>query len=63
MANEQSELPAAVDLLTAAKMLGIGRTMAYRLVRTGDWPTPLIRIGKLIRVPKEPLLDLLRGAA
>jgi excisionase family DNA binding protein len=63
MTEQHDQLPAAVDLLTAAKMLGIGRTMAYRLVRTGDWPTPLIRIGRLIRVPREPLADLLRGAA
>ena len=56
-------MPEVVDPLTAATMLGIGRTMAYRPVRSGQWPTPLIRIGKLIRVPKEPLLELLRGAA
>lgn len=57
------ELPDVLDLLTAARMLGIGRTTAYRLVRIGEWPTPLIRIGKLIKVPTEPLLELLRGAA
>jgi predicted DNA-binding transcriptional regulator AlpA len=56
---DHDEAPIAVDLLTAARMLGIGRTMAYRLVREGQWPTPLLRIGKLIRVPMDPLRELL----
>lgn len=55
--------PAVVDLPTAATMLGIGRTLAYQLARTGDWPTPLIRVGRLIKVPTRPLLEFLNGAA
>lgn len=55
--------PAVVDLPTAAMMMGIGRTLAYRLARSGEWPTPLIRVGRLIRVPKQPLLDYLNGGA
>ena len=54
------ELPSVLDLPAAAQLLGIGRTMAYDLVRTGEWPTPVLRIGRLIKVPTEPLLDLLR---
>ncbi len=52
-------LPVVVDLPTAARLLGIGRTSAYELVRTGQWPTPVIRAGRLIRVPTRPLLVLL----
>ena len=52
-------LPAVVDLATAAGALGIGRTCAYELVRTGAWPTPVLRIGRLIWIPTAPLLDLL----
>jgi hypothetical protein len=59
---ERSVLPATLDVITAAGLLGIGRTLAYQLVRTGGWPTPLIRLGKAIRVPTRPLLDLLDGA-
>jgi len=44
---------------TAARLLGIGRTSAYELVRTGQWPTPVIRVGRLIRVPTAPLLAAL----
>lgn len=40
-------------------MLGIGRTLAYRLVREGDWPTPVIRVGRLIKVPLQPLQEYL----
>jgi predicted DNA-binding transcriptional regulator AlpA len=46
--------PAVVDLPHAAAMLGIGRTLAYRLVREGAWPTPVIRVGRLIKVPLQP---------
>jgi len=54
-------LPTVLDLPSAAELLGIGRTMAYQLVRGGVWPTPLIRIGRLIRVPTAPLRHLLEG--
>lgn len=49
-------LPPTIDLLTAAALLGIGRTAAYRLVREDRWPTPVVRAGRLIRVPTAPLL-------
>jgi predicted DNA-binding transcriptional regulator AlpA len=50
---------AVVDLPEAAAMLGIGRTLAYRLVREDAWPTPFIRVGRLIKVPLQPLLEYL----
>ena len=43
----------------AARMLGIGRTLAYELVRTGEWPTPVVRVGRLIKIPSGPLVELL----
>jgi len=51
-------LPPVVDVPTAAAILGIGRTAAYELIRTGAWPTPILRLGRLIRIPRGPLLDL-----
>jgi predicted site-specific integrase-resolvase len=60
MTVEQARnLPPVVDVLTAAAILGIGRTAAYELIRMGRWPTPILRVGKLIRVPSAPLLELL----
>jgi predicted site-specific integrase-resolvase len=55
-----AEYPMVLDLPAAAHLLGIGRTLAYELVRTGQWPTPIIRVGRLIKVPTQPLLELLR---
>lgn len=63
MTTIENRMPAVVDLPTAAAMLGIGRTLAYRLARSGEWPTPLIRVGRLIKVPMQPLADYLNGAA
>jgi excisionase family DNA binding protein len=54
-------LPAVLDLVDAAALLGVGRTTAYRLVRDGQWPTPVLRLGRLIKIPTKPLLDLLAG--
>ena len=51
---------AVIDLPQAAAILGIGRTLAYRLVREGNWPTPIIRMGRLIKVPVQPLQEFLR---
>lgn len=56
-----TNLPTVLDLPAAATLLGIGRTKAYELVRDDAWPTPIIRLGKLIKVPTRPLLDLLEG--
>lgn len=51
-------LPAVVDVPTAAALLGVGRTAAYELIRTDRWPTPVLHLGKLIRIPTAPLLQL-----
>jgi len=56
--DELLDLPPVVDVPTAADVLGVGRSCAYELVRTGQWPTPVLRLGRLIRVPSEPLLEL-----
>ncbi len=55
-------LPRVLDLPHAAAMLGLGRTTAYRLVAEQRWPTPVLRLGRLIKIPTQPLLELLRGA-
>jgi predicted DNA-binding transcriptional regulator AlpA len=57
--DEIKSLPATVDLPTAARALGLGRSAAYELVRTGAWPTPVLRLGRLIKIPSAPLAALL----
>ena len=54
------QVPPVVDVPTAAAMLGIGRTAAYELIRLGQWPTPVLRLGKLIRIPSAPILELIQ---
>ena len=56
---EMNALPALVDIPTAAKVLGIGRSLAYELVRRGEWPTEVLHLGRLIKIPTDPLLQLI----
>jgi excisionase family DNA binding protein len=51
--------PPSVDLLTAAAVLGLGRTKAYELARRGEFPVRILRIGGSYRVPTAALLELL----
>jgi hypothetical protein len=57
--SQVRDLPVVVDLPTAAAVLGIGRTLAYELVRTGRFPTPVLRVGTQIKIPTAHLLELL----
>ena len=45
--------------MTAARILGIGRTKAYELARRGEFPCLVIRVGDLYRVSTPDLLRLL----
>jgi hypothetical protein len=56
---EVAALPAVVDLMTAARALGIRRTAAYGLARAGSFPCPIVRVGGSYRVPTSGLLRLL----
>ncbi len=58
--EKAQKIPPVVDVPTAAAILGIGRTAAYELIRLGKWPTPVLRLGKLIRIPSGPLLELIQ---
>jgi len=41
-------------------LLGIDRSTGYRAIREGTLPVPVLRIGRMIRVPTAPLIELLR---
>ncbi|GAB2841788.1 helix-turn-helix domain-containing protein [Actinoallomurus bryophytorum] len=56
---ELGELPAVVDLITAGKALGIGRTKSYELAQSGEFPCRVLRVGKTYLVPTPELLTLL----
>ncbi len=57
--DELPALPAVLDVPTAGRVLGVGRSLAYDLVRTGERPTTVLRIGKLIKIPTLRLPRLL----
>lgn len=58
-ADELRALPPALDVVTAAQVLGVGETTARDLVRRGEWPSPVLRVGRQYRIPTAPLLVLL----
>lgn len=58
-ADEINALPAAVDLATAARALGISKSKAYELVLTDDLPVPALRVGRLWRVKTADLRRVL----
>jgi excisionase family DNA binding protein len=61
--SRRGDSSAVFDVVEAARLLGVGRTLAYQLVRDGQWPTPVVRMGRLIKIPKKPLLDYLGADA
>ncbi|MFI6184284.1 DNA-binding protein [Nonomuraea sp. NPDC051191] len=55
--------PEVVSLLAAGRLLGMGRTKAYRLAKAGEFPCRVLRIGDRYAVPVRALWALLDPAA
>lgn len=55
--SQLSELPPTISVEEAARLLGIGRSAAYRAAATGQLVT--IRVGRRVIVPTAPLLKML----
>ncbi len=67
---EAQALPVTVDLETAGRAFGFGRTKSHELARAGEFPCPVKRFGRSYRVLRLDLLAALgygadadRGAA
>jgi len=58
-AHDTTSLPPVLDVPTAGRLLGLGRSAAYDLIVAGLWPTPVLRLGRRLRIPTAPLLALL----
>ncbi|RMI42222.1 helix-turn-helix domain-containing protein [Actinomadura harenae] len=58
-AEQISDLPASIDLVTAARALGVGRTKAYELARTGRFPCAVWKVGRSYRVRTSDLQTFL----
>lgn len=52
-------LPTVVDLMTAARALGIGHSKAYQLAHDDQFPCRIIRIGTHYHIPTAELLKIL----
>ncbi|MFF3114239.1 hypothetical protein ACFVSN_34265 [Kitasatospora sp. NPDC057904] len=52
-------LPAAIDLDTANRAIGLGRSKGYELARRDAYPCRVLRLGKKYRVITTDLLRLL----
>jgi excisionase family DNA binding protein len=52
-------LPVVIDITTAARALGLGRSTGYELARRGEFPCRVLRIGSSYRVPTADLLRVL----
>jgi hypothetical protein len=57
--DDLKDLSPVLDVPTAARLVGIGRTTAYRSVHDGTWPTAVLRIRGRFAIPTAPLLALL----
>ncbi|MFB8242950.1 helix-turn-helix domain-containing protein [Kitasatospora purpeofusca] len=53
---EAFDLPLSVDLRTAARAFGVCPGTAYRLIRLGAFPCPVLRMGRRYRIPTAHLL-------
>jgi predicted DNA-binding transcriptional regulator AlpA len=52
-------MPVMVDIGTAARALGIGRSTGYELARRGEFPCRVLHVGASYRVPTAELLRVL----
>jgi hypothetical protein len=48
--DELHALPAVVDVPTAGRAYGLGERLAYELAQRGDFPVPVLKLGRLLRV-------------
>lgn len=51
--------PATLTIQEAASLLGVGLSSAYEAARTGNFPTPVLKVNGRYVVPTKPLLDAL----
>ena len=47
-----------LDVGPAARFLGIGKSLAYELIRSGEFPVAVLKFGTRIKVPTKALLEV-----
>lgn len=58
-AEQVRQLPVVVDVPTAGRCFGLGRDGSYDLARQGQFPVPVLRLGRSLRVTRASLLQAL----
>lgn len=54
--EELAGLPVVMDIGTAARAWGLGRTAAYERARADDFPCEVVHVGRFLRVRKADLM-------
>jgi len=57
--EEVLALPATVNVVTAARALGIGHNKAYDLIKAGEFPVRTLTMGSTVRIPTAALWEAL----
>jgi hypothetical protein len=52
-------LPVSVDLVTAGRAFGLGRTKAFELAKVGKFPCEVLPVGIKYRVPRSAIFRAL----
>jgi hypothetical protein len=56
---EVRALPVSVDVETAGRAFGMGRTKAHELAREGKFPCRVVTVGPKFRVPTAAIMEVL----
>lgn len=54
-----ADLPPTLSMAEACELLGCSTDTGYEMVRAGTFPSRVLRLGRKIRIPTAPLLDIL----
>ena len=58
--DDLASLPTVLTAEAAFRALGIGLTLGYQLIRDGEFPVDVLRLGsRAVRIPVLPLLHVL----
>ena len=58
--TKQSERALLLDVPLAAETLGVGQSLVWRMIRSGE--LPVVRLGRAVRIPRRHIEALASGA-
>lgn len=53
--------PAVIGIVEAGRLLGLGKTKTYELVAAGEFPVPVLTIGRRQKVSRRQLFAFIEG--